>query len=140
MQDSIYNNNFIEFKKIYENEYLYNDNIIDYFKFDEEEHYLWFNNYSLCDCNFKDDEQYRIHKHLNVRPCSCANGKRYLTYLCTHNASFKDYCCFYDTDLKNVKEYTKITNDGIFHNIQTYLKENGPIDLNYTNMIYDKSR
>ena len=140
LQDCIYSQDVIEFKKIYNDEYISNDKIIDYFKFDEEEHYWWYNIYSLCTCIYKHEEPTRIHKHLNVRPCNCKNGKRYLTYLCAHNASFRGECYFYDTNDKYIRkcEPNKITNN-VLEEIKNYLKENGPIDLTYTSLYYDKN-
>jgi hypothetical protein len=130
MQVCIYANDFEGFKKIYEEEYISNPEICDFFKFDEEEHNWWVNTYSLCECANKADEPDRIHRHMYVRPCSCANGKRYLAYLCAFNASFKEENYYYDTNPRHITEKPVLTN------FQKYLSENGPLDLTYKELVY----
>ncbi len=134
LQNRIYARDLKRFKKIYEEEYINDPSIVDFFKFDEEEHDWWFNTYSLCQCVNKDDEPDRIHRHMYVRSCGCSNGKRYLAYLCAYNAlrgsvtGEHEYC--YDTSLNKSTE--RITN------IQQYLLDSGPLDLEYTHLVYDK--
>ena len=130
LQCCVYAKDLEGFKKIYEEEYINDPSIVDFFKFDEEEHNWWFNTYSLCECANKTDEPDRIHRHMYVRPCGCANGKRYLAYLCAFNASFKEETYYYDTNPRDIIENPVLTK------FQRYLSENGPLDLTYKELTY----
>ena len=134
LQNRIYARDFEGFKKIYEEEYINDPSIVDFFKFDEEEHDWWFNTYSLCQCINKDDEPHRIHRHMYVRSCGCSNGKRYLAYLCAYNtlrgSVTGEHEYYYDTKLnKSTKHVSEV---------QQYLLDDGPLDLEYTHLVYDK--
>lgn len=129
LHDSVYAKDIECFKKIYEEEYINNPNIVDFFKYDEEEHDWWFNTYRFCRCANKDDEPDRIHRHMYIRQCGCSNGKRYLAYLCAYNAQQDETTYYYDTSLNKTTEHIS--------EIQQYLLDDGPLDLKYTNLLYN---
>jgi len=134
LHESIYANDFQVFKEIFENEYANCPSVIDYFKYDEEEHNWWWTRYPLCTC--AETEPTRIHKMLNVSPCNCSHGKRYLTYLRAYSATIFETpsTITYDLFTKNGKKKAFPTAS----NIQAYLSESGPIFYEYTNLVYDK--
>ena len=132
LQESILDNNFEEFKKIYETEYIHDPAICDYFNYEDENNNNWVNTYSLCICPNKETEPEHVHKNMNNRQCNCANGKRYLTYLCVFNVQLG--CICYDTNpsIYNIKD--KHTNT----KFTSYLLQDGPIDLTYEQFYYEK--
>lgn len=132
LYDSITTNNLDEFKKIYETEYISNIEVCDYFRFEDENNNWWVNTYSLCTCSNKYAEPEHIHRNMNTRRCNCVNGKRYLAYLSAFNAQLG--CICYDTN-PNPK---LLDLPAVNTTIQSYLLQDGPIDLTYSQFYYCK--
>lgn len=129
LNDSICSNNIEEFKKIYETEYICNPEICDHFRYEDENNNWWVNSYSLCTCPVKEPDH--IHRNMNVRQCNCVDGKRYLAYLFAFNAHIG--CIHNDTNIHNDKKLEEMNTE-----IKTYLMNDGPIDLTYTQFYYEK--
>jgi len=134
LHESIYKNDFQVFKEIFENEYIDDPTVMDYFKYDEEEHNWWWTKYPLCIC--AEIEPNRIHKMLNVSPCNCSEGKRYLAYLRAYTAAIFETpsTITYDLFTKNSKKKPFPT----VSEIQVYLSKSGPIFYEYTHLVYEK--
>jgi hypothetical protein len=118
---TINENNFELFKEIYEKEYINDPTISNYFNFGDTSPWEDYNTYALCRCENKNEEPEYINKFMSSRPCCCANGKRYLAYLCAFNqGKFNHFDMHY-----KFKDSDKTTP------IKEYLLSDGPIDLIY---------
>jgi len=135
LHESIYANDFQVFKEIFENEYIDDPTVIDYFKYDEEEHNWWWTKYPLCTC--AETEPTKIHKMLNVSPCNCSEGKRYLAYLRAYSATIFETPSTITYDLFT-KNHGKKKPFSAVSDIQIYLTESGPIFYEYTHLVYEK--
>jgi len=112
-----------DIESVYQTQYINEDSICNYFCFDDTSPYEDYSTYSLCSCPGKNDEPQRINKYIYTRACSCANGKRYLAYLCAYNQGTRNDYHIKDASLDQITS------------IKEYLLQDGPIDLSYASTI-----
>lgn len=107
--------NPIEFKRIYDDEYINNPIIRNTFNFRQEYNGWYWSDYQLCTC--PKTEPVKVWKDLYTRDCTCAHGKRYLMFISLY------------TELHEILSLSKSHN----HNeIMNHVIDSGPIDTTYT--------
>ena len=84
--NSIEDGNLIDFKLVFETEYLRTD-INTYFIFDDNDHGWVWNTYPLCleSCNGFNTAPSHIYMHYNELSCNCHNGKRRIAFESLNN-------------------------------------------------------
>lgn len=133
MQDYIEKKDLDKYKQMYTEEYINNPAICDFFKFEDNPPYWEYNTYSLCSCEIRHDEPSKIHKYMYIRPCYCAEGKRYLAYLVAFNTLNEGI--YYDTNPIYSKPLKKTVTP-----ICQFLLDDGLIDLTYEAMTYARDK
>jgi len=139
--NSIEYGNLIEFKLVFETEYLRTD-INAYFIFDDQDCGWVWNNYSLCleSCNGFNTAPSHIYRHYNELSCNCHNGKRCIAFTSLYNLynSVINLPNIYG-DKKNMTNRSKKERNKCnraFQSITNYLFESGPLEINYKRMVY----
>jgi len=124
LHKSVMEQDLERFVSVYQTQYIDDNSICNHFQFGDTSPYEDFSTYSLCTCPGKNGEPHRINKYMYTRACFCANGKRYLAYLCAYNQGTRNDYHIKDASLDQSTS------------IKEYLLQDGPIDLSYTSTIH----
>ena len=131
LKTSISAGNFENFKTIYDTEYMMWF-ISDYFEYGEDCcNYEW-NFYSLCSCTMCNP--IKVHSHLYIEQCECADGKRYLAFKMIYREAYEFLTIYNKKSKRRRRRHPDlITNE--YQLIVNYILASGPIILNHSEMI-----
>lgn len=137
---SIMDGNFVDFKFIYDNEYIMNSCAFAWFEFGEEWYDSVWNFYPMCECwctdyNCKSCDPVKVYRDLYVQRCRCENGKRYLAFRMIYDEAYEFITvCVKDSDKDkdNKKKKKQQQEKNPSQQIADYIIASGPIILDHS--------